>query len=192
MAASASRLTASQTGTYVWRIRLAPAGACYTDAVDLVKRGLDEVAAILSVNRPLPPFDAHAHVDVDVHPRSLLSLRAVVLVALRSQDEFDRVAGRDDALAVWGVGIHPGVEAAVHGFDPGRLRTQLNETPLLSEIGLDRRSPVPAADQEAVFRTALDAHDDAACIASVHSAGRTGRLIAAARGRQPTGPTLTT
>ena len=129
------------------------------------------------MNSPPPPLDAHAHVDVEIHPRALLSLRAFILVALRSQDEFDRATGRDDPLAVWGVGIHPGIAKAVAGFDLDRLRTQLAQTPLLSEIGLDGRSAVPAVQQEAVFRQALDAHDDAACVASVHSAGRTGQVI---------------
>ena len=129
------------------------------------------------MNSPLPSLDAHAHIDVDIHPRSLLSLRAFVLVALRSQDEFDRAARRDDPLAVWGVGIHPGVPEAVAGFDLDRLRSQLTQTPLLSEVGLDRRSSVPVAKQESVFRKVLDAHDEAACVASVHSAGRTGQVI---------------
>ena len=129
------------------------------------------------MNSPTPPLDAHAHVDVGIHPRSLLSLRALVLVALRSQDEFDRAADRDDPLAVWGVGIHPGLPEAIAGFDLDRLRSQLIKTPLLSEIGLDRRSSVPVATQERVFRQVLDAHDEAACVASVHSAGRTGQVI---------------
>ena len=129
------------------------------------------------MNSPLPPLDTHAHININIHPRALLSLRAVILVALRSQDDFDHVFARDDPLAIWGVGIHPGSVAPVQAFDSDRLRSQLDRTPLLSEIGLDRRSPVPPAAQEAVFRQALDAHDKAACIASVHSAGRTGRVL---------------
>lgn len=125
----------------------------------------------------LPPLDVHAHVDVDIHPRALLSLRAVVFVALRSQDEFERTIRRTDSLAVWGVGVHPGVESAVKSFDQVRLRAQLEQTPLLSEIGLDRRSRVPSAEQEAVFRAALDVHDDMTCVASVHSAGCTRRVL---------------
>lgn len=132
----------------------------------------------------LPPIDVHAHVDVDIHPRALLSLRAAVFVALRSQDEFDRTVRRTDPLAVWGVGVHPGVELAVKSFDQVRLRAQLELTPLLSEIGLDRRSPVLAAEQEAVFRAALDVHDETICIASVHSAGRTRQVLDMLEGRR--------
>lgn len=129
------------------------------------------------MNTLLPPLDAHAHVDVHIHPRALLSLRAFVLIALRSQAEFDSTTDRNDPLAVWGVGIHPGMPEAIAGFDLDRLRHQLTQTPLLSEIGLDRWSSAPADQQERVFSHALKAHDDAACIASVHSAGRTGQVV---------------
>ncbi len=126
---------------------------------------------------PLPPLDAHAHVAVDIQPRALLSLRAFILIALRSQAEFESAMHRDDPLAVWGVGVHPGVPEAVADFDLDRLRHQLTQTPLLSEVGLDRWSSVPASRQELIFSQALTAHDEAACIASVHSAGRTGRVV---------------
>lgn len=125
----------------------------------------------------LPPLDAHAHVDTDIHPQALLALRAVVLVALRSQNDFDDVADRKDPLAIWGVGVHPGVSTAIDNFDAVHLRAQLERTPLLSEIGLDQRSRVPADRQESVFRSALIAHDDASCVASIHSAGRTSRVL---------------
>jgi len=125
----------------------------------------------------LPPLDSHAHVDTDIHPQALLALRAVVLVALRSQSDFDEVADRNDPLAVWGVGVHPGVSAAVDNFDAVHLRAQLERTPLLSEIGLDQRSTASKAKQERVFRSALLAHDDASCVASIHSAGRTSRVL---------------
>lgn len=125
----------------------------------------------------LPPLDTHAHVDTDIHPQALLALRAVVLVALRSQSDFDEVADRKDPLAVWGVGVHPGVSTAIDNFDVVHLRAQLERTPLLSEIGLDQRSNVSKPTQERVFRSALIAHDDARCVASIHSAGRTERVL---------------
>lgn len=125
----------------------------------------------------IPPIDAHAHVETDIHPQALLALRAVVLVALRSQSEFDQAAERKDPLAVWGVGIHPGVATAIDNFDADDLRSQLRRTPLLSEVGLDRRSSAPTKKQEDVFRAALSVHDEAACVASIHSAGRTARVL---------------
>lgn len=126
---------------------------------------------------PFPPLDVHAHVSPAIAERELLALRAVVLVASRTLAEHSATIGRRDPLAVWGVGLHPGVPAAVADFDDQLLRRQLSQTPLLSEIGLERRSRVPLPEQQRVFKAALDAHDDAACIASVHSSGRTAEVI---------------
>lgn len=126
-----------------------------------------------------PPLDTHAHVDPAIPPRDLLAVRAAVLIATRSISEHAATTARTDPLAVWGVGVHPGVPAACAEFDEHTLRRQLRQTPLLSEIGLDRRSRVPLRDQQRVFAAALAAHDDNACIASVHSAGRTAEVLAA-------------
>lgn len=125
----------------------------------------------------LPPLDTHAHVDVAVPDQEFLALRAVVLIATRSLSEHSGTLGRGDPLAVWGVGIHPGVPAAAAEFNDRVLRQRLRQTPLLSEIGLERRSRVPRPEQQRAFAAALDAHDDTACIASVHSSGRTAEVI---------------
>ena len=124
-----------------------------------------------------PSLDVHAHVDPDIHEMELLSLRAVLMLATRSQNEHAATASRADPLAVWGVGIHPGIPAAFEDYNEKRLRDQVRQSPLLSEIGLDRRSHVPAARQETVFRSILTVHDETPCIASVHSAGRTTRVL---------------
>lgn len=126
---------------------------------------------------PLPPLDVHAHVSPAIPGRELLALRAVVLVATRSLAEHSVTIGRWDPLAVWGVGLHPGVPAAAADFNDQLLRRQLRQTPLLSEVGLERRSRVPLGEQKRVFKAALDAHDDSACIASVHSSGRTAEVL---------------
>ena len=124
-----------------------------------------------------PPLDFHAHVDPSIHEMDLLSLRAVLMLATRSQNEHAATMNRTDPLAIWGVGIHPGIPAAFEDYDERRLRDQVRQSALLSEIGLDRRSHVPAARQESVFRSILDVHDEMPCIASVHSAGRTARVL---------------
>lgn len=124
-----------------------------------------------------PPLDAHAHVDPSIPELELLALRAVVLIATRSQSEYAIASGRLDPLAVWGVGIHPGLHSSLKNFDDQTLRRQLQLTPLLSEIGLDRRSPVNLKDQRRLFRAVLDIHDDASSIASVHSSGRTAEVV---------------
>lgn len=124
-----------------------------------------------------PPLDVHTHVSATIAERELLSLRAVLLVATRTLAEHAATTTRTDPLAIWGVGLHPGVPAAAREFDDKLLRRQLNQTPLLSEVGLERRSRVPFAEQQKVFQAALDAHDENACIASVHSSGRTADVI---------------
>lgn len=131
-----------------------------------------------------PPLDTHAHVDVTISERELLAVRAVVLVATRSLAEHSATIGRKDPLAIWGVGIHPGVPAAAADFDDRSLRQQLHQTPLLSEIGLERRSRVPHRDQQRIFTAALDAHDDTACIASVHSSGREADVLTMLEGHR--------
>jgi TatD DNase family protein len=129
------------------------------------------------VSDPFPPLDMHAHVSPAIHERELLALRAVVLVATRSLAEHSTAIGRADPLAVWGVGLHPGVPAAAAEFDDQQLRRQLRHSPLLSEIGLERRSRVSPREQQRLLSAALDAHDDAPCIASVHSSGRTAEVV---------------
>lgn len=124
-----------------------------------------------------PPLDVHAHVSPTIPERELLALRAVVLVATRTLEEHSATLNRTDPLAVWGVGLHPGVPAAATGFNDRLLRRRLSRTPLLSEIGLERRSRVPLREQQRVFKAALEAHDDTACIASVHSSGRTAEVL---------------
>ncbi len=131
-----------------------------------------------------PPLDTHAHVEATISERELLAVRAVVLVATRSLSEHASTAGRSDPLAIWGVGVHPGLPAAVADFDDRALRRQLQGTPLLSEIGLDRRSSVSLTDQQRVFAAALAAHDDNPCIASVHSSGRTGDVLSVLQGHR--------
>lgn len=126
---------------------------------------------------PFPPLDTHAHIDVNIDPRELLATRAVILVATRSLAEYGATLGRSDPLAIWGVGVHPGVRSAVEAFDSDSLRTHLRRSVLLSEVGLDRRSAVALVDQKRVFASALAIHDEASCIASVHSAGRTREVL---------------
>ena len=70
-----------------------------------------------------PPLDAHAHIDPTIAPRGLLELRAVVFAASRTLDESATALNRqhEDFLAVWGVGTHPAVTAALDSYDSGRF-----------------------------------------------------------------------
>lgn len=131
-----------------------------------------------------PPLDTHAHVEVNIPEGELLAVRAVVLVATRSLSEHASTLRRSDPLAIWGIGVHPGVPAAAADFDDRSLRRQLQHTPLLSEVGLERRSHVPPQAQQQLFAAVLDAHDDNRCIASVHSSGRTAEVVGMLHGHR--------
>ena len=131
-----------------------------------------------------PALDVHAHIDPKISARELLATRAVVLAATRSFSEFEATLSRDDPLVLWGVGVHPGVPAAIAAFDVDVLRMHLDRAPLLSEVGLDRRSAVRLIDQKRAFRQALEVHDEVACIASVHSAGCTAEVLEALDGHR--------
>lgn len=125
----------------------------------------------------LPPLDAHAHVDPRIAARDLLALRSVVLVALRTMGEFDSTASRNDPLAVWGLGAHPGVPEAFDAWDADAFASRLASTPLVSEVGLDRRSSVPAAQQSALFAEVLAMVARTPRVVSVHSAGRSSEVL---------------
>lgn len=120
-----------------------------------------------------PPLDVHAHVETSIHPAKLLALRAVLLAATRSIVEFESTTERDDPVTTWGVGAHPGIQTSVNGFDAKDFRAALARTPVVSEVGLDARSPVPMREQQRVLHEILDLVDKEARIVSVHSAGST-------------------
>ncbi len=125
------------------------------------------------MNAKWPPLDVHTHVAPSIHPTELLSLRAVLFVATRSLSEFESTATRADPITVWGLGVHPGLPAAIEGFSRDAFRAALPRTPLVSEIGLDARSPVPLKEQQQVFDQILGILDNEPRIISVHSAGAT-------------------
>ncbi|RBO83005.1 TatD family hydrolase [Nocardia puris] len=129
------------------------------------------------MSRQLPPLDMHAHVETSVPQRDLEGLGAVVFAATRSQKEFTQTLDRHDQIVVWGLGCHPGVPVAHVSFDADAFREQLAATPFVSEIGLDSRSKVPAAEQQQTFRSILELCKGSPRILSVHSSGRTQQVL---------------
>ncbi|MBG6214313.1 TatD DNase family protein [Cryobacterium sp. CAN_C3] len=119
----------------------------------------------------LPPLDMHAHVKPTIPARDLERLGAVVFVATRSLQEFVSTQQRNDAVTVWGVGCHPGVDAAQRDFDPEKFSALLGATAYVSEIGIEGRSKVPMALQDQTFRAVLRALSHTPRIASIHSSG---------------------
>ena len=129
------------------------------------------------MSRPLPPLDVHAHLRPDIDPRELEGLGAVVLAATRSPDEFAAVRDRSDLVTVWGLGCHPGVEAAQATFDVDHFSALLKQTPLISEVGLDGSSPVPMDRQRETFAAILELLTEPPRLVSVHSRGATSQVL---------------
>jgi len=137
-----------------------------------------------------PPLDLHAHVDPSIAPAELLALRAVVFAATRSLAEFEETRRRHDPITVWGVGTHPRVPAALAEFAASNLHAAIRSTPLVSEVGLDRRSPVPRVRQRRVLDEILAVLADEPRIVSIHSSGAATRVLDALEERPQAGAVL--
>lgn len=129
------------------------------------------------MSRTLPPLDLHAHVDLDIAPRALESLGAVVFVATRSLDEYAQVSSRTDAVTVWGVGCHPGVAEAQEAYDKSRFANLLETTAYVGEVGLDGSARVPMDRQVEVFSSILAEVSFQPRLISIHSRRATKRTL---------------
>lgn len=121
----------------------------------------------------------HAHVDPSVSARDLLELRAVVFAANRtlreSADALDRQ--HSDVLAVWGVGVHPGVKAALDTFDSRQFANLVARSAYVGEIGLDGQAKSRLPRQIEVLTSMLDTLQTSPRITSLHSYDATADLI---------------
>ena len=79
--------------------------------------------------RSLPPLDAHTHIDANIEPAEIKNLGAFVMAVTRTLDEADIATRRDDDMAIWGVGCHPGLKKAQQAFDADRFQQLLIRTP---------------------------------------------------------------
>jgi TatD DNase family protein len=129
------------------------------------------------VSQVLPPLDLHAHIETGIAPRALEALGAVVFVATRSINEYERVRKRGDAVTVWGLGCHPGVVAAQDAFDEDQFARLLATTPFISEVGLDGGSSVPIDRQAKIFASILAQAARTPRLVSVHSKGAPRRTL---------------
>ena len=123
------------------------------------------------------PLDFHAHIEPSVKPEALLDLGACVIAVTRSLSEFAMVADRRDDSVAWGIGVHPGVSTSHEEFSPHRFRALVEKTPVVGEIGMDRRSPVSLSTQKATLEAILEIACERPRILNVHSAGSTGTLL---------------
>jgi len=123
-----------------------------------------------SLDRLLPPFDLHAHVDATVTRAQLATLRpALIFAVTRTLDEAAAVSTRSDIGVLWGCGVHPGLAEQLQAFDRRRFESVAASFSFVGEIGLDRK--VSATLGRQVLEGIVTALDGRQVIASLHSTG---------------------
>ena len=115
-----------------------------------------------------PTLDAHAHIAYTHSDADLVDAGAILAMTL-SLDEAAQAVGRNDARVLWGVGCHPNDVTAQEHFDVHSFMELTRHTPIVGEVGLDARSPVPLEAQGKVFRSILQVVADHPRIVSIHS-----------------------
>jgi len=135
-------------------------------------------------------LDCHAHIQPSIPPAELRKLGACVIAVTRSLQEFAQLVDRRDGTVAWALGVHPGVRASQDAFTISRFRELLPFTPIVGEIGLDRRSPVPLERQQQALDQILSALDDQPRILSIHSNGATSAVLDLLDARRPRGVVL--
>ena len=121
----------------------------------------------------------HAHVDPAIAADALLALRAVIFAASRTLEESSAALNRQhqDLLAVWGVGVHPGVKAALETYDPARFTDLISRTAYVGEVGLDGRVKSRLQKQTDVLNSVLTVLQRQPRITSLHSYNAAHELI---------------
>lgn len=130
----------------------------------------------MSPSPDLPLLDCHAHIAPDVTPAQLATLHgAVVFAVTRDLGEARAVQMRNDSTLVWGVGVHPGVRAALDDYAPSGFRRLLARTALVGEIGMDTRGS--RTRQRDVLGSILQECQGQPVMISIHSTGRTADVV---------------
>lgn len=123
-----------------------------------------------------PALDAHAHIAPDVTEAQIDALGDTVVFAMtRSISEARLVVGRNDSRLAWGLGVHPGVAAALDEYDEGLFARAVPHFAVIGEIGLDRRGD--QEKQRAVLKSILDVTHSEPVVLSLHSTGRTAEVL---------------
>ena len=129
-----------------------------------------------SLNAILPPLDTHSHISPTVTTQQLTLLgNSLIFAVTRTINEADKVKHRSDPNLFWGLGTHPGLAAAIEGYDGERFRALLPYFRLVGEIGLDRRTPLDTG--LAVLEEELEVARGANRICSLHSTGRHAPIV---------------
>jgi TatD DNase family protein len=124
----------------------------------------------------LPTLDAHAHLKHTCSASDLFT-RGTVLAMTVSLEEATHAIARDDQTILWGIGCHPGEVDAQQRFDEHTFRELIKHTPIVGEIGLDKKSQVPFDAQLKIFRTILTIVADNPRLVSIHSNHATAEVL---------------
>lgn len=138
----------------------------------------------------LAPLDLHAHVETAIAPDELRALRAVIVAVTREPREWDAALARNDATTLWGIGVHPGVPAAIEAFNVGHFRDVLERAAFVGEVGLDGRARTDLTRQREVFDRVLAALLEQPRPVTIHSASASGEILDALRARPVAAPIL--
>ncbi|MDP8929753.1 MAG: TatD family hydrolase [Actinomycetota bacterium] len=138
----------------------------------------------------LPPIDAHAHIKTSVPERDLSDREAFVVAVTRERSEWQRALRRRDGMAVWGIGVHPGLGTEIESFDPEGFALAVRAAVFVGEIGLDGRSKAPAVAQRAVFDQALAVLVRTPRPATIHSVAASRQTLDALQQRPIRAPVL--
>lgn len=123
---------------------------------------------------PFPPLDCHAHVDPTVTSAQVKTLNGAQVFAMTRSLGESRAALRNPQVGLtWGIGIHPAVSSSLDSWSTDEYEAQLDATPLVGEVGMDRRGSksVQLEVLERVFSTSSSA------LFSVHSTGRAADVV---------------
>lgn len=118
----------------------------------------------------------HAHIEPSIPSPDIDALNAVIFCVTRSLDEAASALLREDALAVWGVGCHPGVATAQKQFSEERFAELIQRTCFAGELGLDG-ARANLHRQQVTLRGALQVLQAHPRVTSLHSAGATRPLL---------------
>jgi TatD DNase family protein len=138
----------------------------------------------------LLPIDAHAHIKTTVPARDLAELASFIVAVTREQTEWQDALHRHDELAVWGIGVHPGLPDEVMSFDAVRFDAALHDAMFVGEVGLDGKSKAPAAAQRAVFDQVLDAVAQKPRPTTIHSVSASRQVLDALQAHPIAAPIL--
>jgi TatD DNase family protein len=115
------------------------------------------------------PLDTHAHIQPDIAPADLVTLRSCVVGVTRTLDEYAMTRGRRDRCVVWAAGCHPGLVQEVRNFSAARMKEALATTPVIGEVGLDGAARTPMESQLGALRGVLTLAADTPRLLTIHS-----------------------